>query len=442
MKSILESINNRELAFLIWFLVLILYLLYKKVKLKLLGSLLKSIFWSRLTVFFLIILVYTFLSAYFLSKTGLWNLSQVKNTALWFLTVGAVSLFHVTDKNKSNYLKETLKDVLSITAGLQFLLGIYSFSIVAELILLPVAVLIGGMNVFVKQKNEFHQLAKVLQKLILLAGLLLISYSLFKIITDFKSFANKGTLTDFLIPALLSILFLPMLYILSIYVTHDDLFTSLERKIKSRSLLRYARCKALLHFHVNKTNLYRWQKIIFLRQISSKNDIDESIELVKAMKRREKHPPLIEINKGWSPYAALKYLESKSITTGYYQPTYATEWMACSEYIDVDNNMPPSNIAYYVEGNADVANKLTLNLTVHNIKLDGLAIAEFIDSVEVLCKNALNLNIANLVLEEIIAQRNWEMKLENKKMDLKKEYFINKDRGYSMTFIIKSIPCP
>ncbi|WP_144888652.1 hypothetical protein [Lacibacter cauensis] len=376
-----------------------------------------------------------------MSEIRLWNLSQLKNTVLWFLTVGAVSLFHTTDKNKSNYLKETLKDVLSITAGLQFLLGIYSFSLAVELILLPVAVLIGGMNVVAKQKNEFHQIAKVLQKLIMLAGLLLICHTLFKITTDFKSFANKGTLTDFLMPALLSILFLPMLYVLSIHVTHNDLFAGLEKKIKSRNLLRYARCKALIHFHVNKTDLYRWQKILFLRRISSKNDINESIELVKAMKRREKHPPLIEINKGWSPYAALKFLETKNLPTGFYHPTYVeTEWMACSNYTNVDDNIPPSNIAYYVEGNEDVANKLTLNLKVHNVKLDGLAIAEFIDSVNILCKNALNLDIANIVLEEIVAQRNWEIQLENKKLYLKKEHFVNKDQGYNMTFTIKRIP--
>lgn len=442
MKSVIESISNRELAFLIWAFLIILYLVFKKIGLRSISSLLRMIFWSKLTIHFLIILFYTIAITYFLDKIGLWNLSQLKNTVLWFLTVGAVSLFYTIDKTKSNYLKETLKDVLSITAGLQFLLGIYSFNLVGELILFPVAVLIGGMNIVAKQKNEFHQIAKVLQKLIMFAGLLLICYTLFKIITDFKSFANKGTLTDFLMPALLSILFLPMLYVLSIHVTHNDLFAGLEKKIKSRNLLRYARCKALIYFHVNKTDLYRWQKTLILRQISSKNDINESIELVKAMKRREKHPPLIEINKGWSPYAALKFLESKSITTGYYQPTYATEWMACSKYVDVDDNIPPSNIAYYVEGDADVAYRLTLNLTVHNIKFDGLAIAEFIESVEVLCKNALNLNIANLVLEEIIAQRNWEMQLENKKLHLKKEHFVNKDRGYNMTFIIKSIPFP
>lgn len=67
-----------------------------------------------------------------------------KNTVLWFFTAGAASLFHINDKKKSNYLRETIKDVLSITAVLQFLVGVYSFSFAVELVLVPFVFLIGG----------------------------------------------------------------------------------------------------------------------------------------------------------------------------------------------------------------------------------------------------------------------------------------------------------
>lgn len=393
-----------------------------------------------MTILFLAILTYTIVITYFLSKIGIWNASQLKNTVLWFLTVGVVSLSHINDKSKINYLKETLKDVVSITAALQFLFGIYSFSLVTELILLPVLVLIGCMNAIAKQKEYFQHLAGVLQNLILYGNLFLICYTLFKIVTDFKSFANTGTFTDFLVPALLSILFLPMLYALSIYVTHQDILAAFENKIKNRGLFRYLKWKALIHFHINKTDLYRWQKLLFLKSIKSKKDINKTIALVKEMKRKEKHPVPVEINEGWSPYAALKFLESKGIATGYYQPSYnETEWMACSKYIDVDENIPPSNISYYIEGDARVAKKLTIHLTVFNKKLGGLAIAEFNDIVDLLCKNALKLDISQQILEAVIANKDWEIQIENKKLQLKRNVLNNEGRGYYFTFKIENI---
>lgn len=192
MKSIIESISNRELAFLVWMSLLLVVVVLKASVRKAASNLLRMIFWSKLTIYFLSVAAYTTGMAYFLWRMDLWDVIQVKNTVLWFFTAGAASLFHITDRDKSNYLKDTIKDILSITAVLQFLVGIYSFGFVVELVLVPLVFLVGGMTVIAERNSEHHHLARLLRKMIVFAGLFLICYTLFKIIADFRSFATKG----------------------------------------------------------------------------------------------------------------------------------------------------------------------------------------------------------------------------------------------------------
>lgn len=439
MKSILESINNRELALLIWMFLLFLWVAFTTNFLKNAGKILQSFFWSKLTPYFLVVATYVTGIVYFLFKIHLWDLSQLKNTVLWHFTVGVASLFHITDKDKRNYLNATIKDVLSLTAILQFLIGVYSFSLIVELILMPLVVIITGMAVIAKSNKEYHKLIPALRKVTVLIGLILICYSLFKIIADFKSFANQSTLTDFLVPAVLSFLFLPMLYIMSIVVTHDDVFTGIDKRIKYPELQRYAKWKTLLYVHVNKNDLYRWRKLLPLQHIKSRNDIDNSIQLIKEIKRNEKNPVSVNWNKGWSPYSALLFLKENGVTTGYYQPAITVhEWMACSKYLDLDDNTPASNISYYVEGDATVATKLTLSLSVYNNQQDGLAIAKFLDNAVLLFKKSLYTPIPIQIEESIINGIGYQQKIGNRSIIIEKQLWENAAGGYHLNLKIQT----
>lgn len=366
MKSIINSINNRELAFLIWLFLIALIGMSKAFVRKSVTNLFLIVFWSRLTIYFVAVAVYTAVMIYFLWLLDLWDISQLKNTILWFLTAGSASLFEINKKEKSNYLRETIKDILSITAVLQFLVGIYSFSLAVELFFVPLIFLIVGMAVVAERNIEYHQLARILRRILVLVGLFMICYTLFRIIIDFKSFASKGTLSDFLIPAALSLTFLPMLYLLALTIAYENLITAVDPEIKASRLRRYAIWKALFSFRANKGDLDRWRRLLFIKPIQAKDDVDRSIEWIKEMKRKEKQSLPVEWGLGLSPYLAMKFLQNTGITTGYYQPSVdETDWIACSNYLEIDDNIPASTISYYVEGNADVATKLILNLTVY-----------------------------------------------------------------------------
>lgn len=438
MKNILNSISNREFAYLIWISLILLVILFKASVRKTVANLLQMIIWSKLTVYFLAVAFYTIGIVYLLWRINLWDISQVKNTVLWFFTAGAASLFHITDINKKNYLKDTIKDILSLTAVLQFLAGIYSFTLAVELIFLPLVYLVVWIMIVAERKSEHHQVFRFLNKLVVLGGLFLVGYTLLRIIFDFKSFANKGTLNDFLIPATFSLLFLPMLYLLSVIITHDDAFVGIERSIESHRLRRYARWKALIHFHINKTDLNRWRRILFLLPATTKHDVDKSIEKIKQMKQREKLCTLVEFKKGWSPYAALKFLEKEGIVTGYYQPTLdENKWLACSTYVEIDDNVPASNISYYVEGAADIATRLMLSLTTYDRKMDGVAVAHFLKAMNTLFEHSFNQPMPQQIENMVLNAKGQKINFGNRIITVEKNLLGNNRGSYHLGFKIE-----
>ena len=104
--------------------------------------------------------------------------------------------------------------------------------------------------------------------------------------------------------------------------------------------------------------------------------------------------------------------------------------MACSKYINVDENIPPSNITYYVEGNAKVATKLILNLSVYNGKQGGFAIVHYLEVVTCLYKKSLDFEIPQQIESAIIKGYNYELKVSNRKVAIEKKKLENKKGGY------------
>jgi len=421
MDNIIDSISNRDWAILFWMLVVALCSLLSASVRASVANILKMIFWSKLTAYFAVVAVYTMGIAYFLWQKELWDSSQLKNTILWYFTVGAASLFEITNKEKSNYFKSALIDVLGITAIVQFIIGIYNFSFFMELLFVPIAFLFGSMLVISKRDTKYVAVRKLLNTLMVIAGLFLISYAIYHIVSDFKGFANEGTLNDFLIPALFSFLYVPVLYLVSIVVTHEDLFTGIERKVNDPILRRYARWMVLFHFHVNKTDLNRWRRALFVQEVKTKEDVKRSVQLIRHMKRVEKTPPDVEYEKGWSPYKAKDFLKRVGIATGFYHPSYENEWMACSEYVKLDGGILANNIAYYLEGNANVVTKLKLTLNIYNKQHEEVATSKFQVAAKLLYESALMKRIPDKVYKTILLGRNFEMVAGNRKIIINRQ---------------------
>jgi len=430
------EINNRELALLVWSVVLVvLVVIYPRTR-KNIGGLLKVAFDPRLSVIYGIMAVYTAAIVYFLDRLELWDSSQLNNTVLWFLTVALVSLKDIVKSEQINYFKKTAIDIFGLTALIQFITGVYTFSFIVELLLVPVAALLGGMIAVAETDPKNSSVKKLLNGILVAAGVFTIGFTIYKTVTDFKTFASKGTLSDFLIPGVLSLMFLPLVYVLSIYAAQETAFIGFSRNLKPK-LLRFAKWHTLVHFAFNKEDLFRWKRFVLFRKIETKNELRSSVKFIKDLKKIEKNPPNISPEAGWSPYKAKDLLIQEGIITTHYQPTFEDDWSASSNYFKIDDNVLANTIAYYIQGNSDAAKTLKLVLDVNDPTKADRAHTKMLDCAEVLYRFAMKEEIPKRLSDALIKGRNKELRVGKIYISVyRNPWHEHRLKGYNLNLIV------
>lgn len=108
-----------------------------------------------------LICFYMIFVIYWLSRFGLWNYEQLKNTIFWCVSVAFMSLFKISQiKKDRNFIKNEIFVQLKILAIIQFIISVYSFSLWFEIILVPILTIIGLMFNISKKDEKYLQAKK------------------------------------------------------------------------------------------------------------------------------------------------------------------------------------------------------------------------------------------------------------------------------------------
>lgn len=196
-----------------------------------------------------------------LRTVGLWNMGSLKATVLWTLTVAVAMVFEVrliTDDER--YFQKAVRDGFKVSVVLEFIINLYVLSFPLELLLIPTTIILACMLVLAESKDEFKSMRAPLNSILALIGLGLLAYAAHRVYADFQSFAQLSTLTEFLLPILLTMVFLPFLYILATVVSYENLFVRLRFLMNDPELRRFTRVQLLRKFGLDFRNLNLWAK--------------------------------------------------------------------------------------------------------------------------------------------------------------------------------------
>ncbi|MBN1972707.1 MAG: hypothetical protein JW787_03655 [Sedimentisphaerales bacterium] len=163
---------------------------------------------------------------------GLWGVHWIKNTILWIICVAFVMLMQFSKATDKNYFKNSVRDNLKILIILEFIINIYVFSLWIELILVPSSALIGGMIAIAETDEQYKSVKKLLNFVLSFMGIVLVAYVFYKASTDFGNLATKKNLIDFSLPIVLTIMFLPFVYLTALYSNYETLFVRMPFFIK------------------------------------------------------------------------------------------------------------------------------------------------------------------------------------------------------------------
>ncbi len=430
--------NNREIATFIWGLLFFFYALTKPEIRNSVFKVISAFLKLKILLPVVLMLVYVCTCIYILNILSLWENHQIKNAIYWFISVAFVSLFQLNKvSDNPYYLKQIVTDNFKIIVLIQFVITFYTFNLIGELFFVPLITFLVISQVITQSDKELQIVEKLINWLLTIFSVIIIVYTIEKLLKSFGEFANKKTLYDIVVPSLLSIMILPYLFLFALYSEYEQIFVRIRMKIKDIKLVKYAKFKILISFGFNIRALKRLSWPFFTENINKKNDIDLVIKELKKRLEIEKKPPEIDPSEGWCPFKSKNVLLDEGLKTGYYYLASNNEWYANSNMLDVSEGIIPNNIFYSVCGNAFAAKKLELMLTVFDLENLKGSLIRFLKIANKLCQFAIGCELNEKMIDALKSEYDYQQIINGKQIEIKERMLT--ENAFEIKLEIQSI---
>lgn len=219
-------------------------------------GLIKMLFQKSFLKIYAILGMYLILMFCALNKVNFWDLDYLKDSLLWLFTVGFVLIFKSVEAKDITYFKNILRESLKWTVLFEFIINFYSFSLITEFIMLPVLVFITTTQAFSELDKKNIQVTKLLTNILSLIGIVFLGFSIYKTIIGFETFFSFTTLRIFIFPIVLTTLFLPFIYFLSLFSVYESYFIRLDFMTVKKDEVKTVKklIKRIANINLNKLN--------------------------------------------------------------------------------------------------------------------------------------------------------------------------------------------
>jgi hypothetical protein len=234
------------------------------------------------TILFIMI-VYVFGLLLVLCKFDLFDTSQIKDIIFWFITVAIILLFTVNKADDTKFFKDILIESCKWTIALEFVLNFYTFNLILELLLMPFLIILALAQAIAETDDKYSQVRKLIQNVLSIIGLILIAYTTFKTFINFKDFFTINNLLSFLLPPIMTVLLIPYLYFLALYMKYETLFLQIRLFYKDLNDIKAIKREILFHANFNLTRLNSISKNL------NKFDLYQSDNIKSYIKTLTKH---------------------------------------------------------------------------------------------------------------------------------------------------------
>ena len=233
MNEFLQSFSNREISIVSWSIIFIIIFIFTQRKnINQIGNLLKMLFGKYFISIYFIITIYFYFIISYLNRNGIWEISLYKDFIFWLLTTALVMIFNVTSLKNLKDFKFVILKLFSITLVSEFLIDFFNFSLIGELILIPTLTFISLLYFFAdyhKEKEGYLAVSKFLNSILSIVGISILIYVVYKVITNGMDLFTISNLKSFLFSPLFTLFFIPIVYLIVVFMKYEDLFGNLNR---------------------------------------------------------------------------------------------------------------------------------------------------------------------------------------------------------------------
>jgi hypothetical protein len=223
MIEVWNALDNREKALLVWTFIIVLATLSKRELRSSFAAVLGALIVWPLSGLLLGAALYVVTIVLLGAAVGVWTLALLGVTVLWCFGPGALMFFNSNDAvSDPHYLRKVLRGTFTLILIVEFLVNVYVFNLLVELILLPVLTVLVLTAYVASTKDEFAPAKRFLDVLLAIFGIALLVRSLALLTLDFESFVTVENLMRLVYPLALTIAFLPYAYFLRLYIRREQ----------------------------------------------------------------------------------------------------------------------------------------------------------------------------------------------------------------------------
>jgi hypothetical protein len=256
MDNLLEIFSTRELSLMIWVILLIVVSQFSKGIRTSTFALLRAFFQASILGTLVLSFAYSAGIVFLLYKIEAWDETLLKDSIFWFIGSAFVILFNITKAGKEkDFFKNIAIDNVKLVLIFEFLVNFHAFSLITEIILLPILLFLGLLSAYAGLKDEHKGVKKFMDGILSAIAVIFLVYSMIDIIQN-PSSINFQTGKTLFLPIVLTICFLPWAYLIALYMNYEVFFVRLGMYLKKKEILVYAKRRLLLkcHFSLRRLN--------------------------------------------------------------------------------------------------------------------------------------------------------------------------------------------
>lgn len=282
METLIIEFNNREIALFVWVIVFLIGILKRKSLRKPIAKLFLAFIDHKILTGFLFMIIYVELVVLLLVKLGFWDFSLLKDTIYWTFGVGFIFYVNMNKPTQEQgFFKRVLLSNLKFVLIIVFVTNLYVFSLMIELIVIPIVLFTSISSVFTESKKEYKQVKQLMDFILSVYGISVFSFSAFNIASDFGAFVNVDNLRSFLLGPIFTILYLPFIYFAAVYMVYEVFYQRLNWDFKADK--KFAKVVKWQVFFICRFNLAKIKIVsneLKSFSITNKRDFKEGLKTI------------------------------------------------------------------------------------------------------------------------------------------------------------------
>jgi len=261
LDTLFDIFNNREIATFIWLVVIIVVLLLRRDIRKPIIEIIKLLSSKQMIMVILLMVIYIGLEVLILYKVGFWDVGLTKETIYWIIGSAFILLVNFRDAFKDSvYIKRTVFSSLKLTALIQFIINLYIFSLIAEIIIVGIVTFIAIMDVVSENEEKYAGIHKVTTGILIIFGFVMVTISVLNISSHEEVYFTLENIRKILLPFLLMIGYMPFIYMFALYSEYEILFKRIDIFMgDNKEATRYAKIQIFRLCHLNIWKFRRFE---------------------------------------------------------------------------------------------------------------------------------------------------------------------------------------